>query len=443
MKMRYFSTKQYHLRTIKDAFDTFENRETTVSHIFRKRHPFLGNRTYGEAMLQAIRERCGHAFSHALEIGGGRGDFAHDFMAAWIQAKSNGKKSYTIVDLSPALLRSQCHIIGRTAVAFRSVQADAEQLPFRDGSFSGLAIANEMIADLDVWRLSRRQARANRGSPGPWRAVPSMPHVQQKMARTYLRRYQLDTLHDLRTAFYPIGLARLLEALNRVVDADSRIIITEYFDLAGGGTIRKFHKHCECSLSLPIVCELARHIGFSVETHPLADFLGLRVTRPVATRAFLTLVRDKLGHNLSITLPYGPADLRRVLADPDALPGGLFSRVELEEFLHSFYVLILRKRHRFSPADFHSRLAPRQEPGIIKLRGRTHEAYLIMTSPPYAFVKLNAVGEEVWDALDGKAGIGTIARRLSRRHNVSFRRTVADTVTLLKDLSRRHFIRLK
>jgi hypothetical protein len=85
----------------------------------------------------------------------------------------------------------------------------------------------------------------------------------------------------------------------------------------------------------------------------------------------------------------------------------------------------------------------RREPGTIKLRDRTGRPYLVMTSPPYAFVKLNAVGEEVWDALDGNTGIGTIAARLRRRHRVTARRALFDTVALLKNLSSRHFIRMK
>jgi len=431
MRLRHLSAKQYHLRTITDAFDTFENRETTVSHIFRKRHAFLANRTYGEAMVQSIQAHCGPAFSRVLEIGGGQGDFARDFMAAWAKARTNRRRRYTIVDLSPALLRSQRRLNDRPAVAFQSVQADAEQLPLRDGSFSGLVIANEMIADLDVWRLTRGRAGTSLGFTGP------------KAARAALRRYRLGTLRGLRTALFPIGLARLIENLHRIVDGRSRIVMTEYFDTAGGGSILKFPGHLECSLSLPIVCELARHIGFSVEARPLVDFLGLRITRPVATRAFLTLVRDKLGHDFSVTLPYSPADLRRVLVDPRARPGGLFSRIELEEFLRSFYVLILRKRRRSSMADLDMRSAVRREPGVIKLRARTREPYLMMTSPPFTFVKLNAAGEAVWDALDGASSIGAIARRLRRRHGISSRRAMADTVALLKNLARRHFIGLR
>jgi hypothetical protein len=443
MKLRPLSSKQYHLRAITDAFDTFENRETTVSHIFRKRHAFLGNRTYGEAMFQTIRKRFAPAFSHALEIGGGRGDFAREFMAAWTKASPNGKRRYTIVDLSPALLRSQRRLIGRPAIAFHSVQADAEQFPLRHGSFSGLVIANEMIADLDVWRLARAQPHTNQRSLDLWRTVSSATRAQQKMVRTYLRRYPLDALRALRTALFPIGLARLLETLYQVVDADSRVVITEYFDLDGGGTVWKFHKHRECSLSLPIVCELARRAGFSVESLPLTDFLSLRVTRPVATRTFLTLLRDKLGHKLSVTLPYSPGDLRRILVDPGARPGGLFTRIELEEFLLSFHVVILRKRRRPSAADFHSRLILQREPDIIKLRARHKEPYLIMTFPPYTFVKLNETGEAVWDALDGKTDIRTIARWLSRRNSVPVRRAQADTLALLKALARRHFVHMK
>lgn len=443
MKPHYLSSKQYHLRIIADAFDTFENWETTVSHIFRKRHAFLGNRTYGEAMFKSIRAHCGFAFPRVLEIGGGRGDFSRDFMAAWLKARPNGKRNYMIVDLSPALLRSQRRLNDQPAVAFQSIQADAEQLPLRNGSFSGLVIANEMIADLDVWRFARAKPHTNRNSLGPWRPIPATTRAQQGMARTYLRRYPLDALRTLRTALFPIGLVRLFEALHEVIDADSRVVITEYFDRDGGGTVWRFHKHRECSLSLPIVCELARRTGFSVESLPLADFLGLQVIRPVAIRTFLTLLRDRLGHDLSVTLPHGLADLRRIMVEPGAKPGGLFTRIELEEFLLSFHVVILRKRRRPSRADFHSGLILQREPDIIKLRARNKEPYLIMTFPPNTFIRLNETGEAVWDALDGKTDIGAIARRLSRRNGIPVRRARADTLALLKALARRYFVCMK
>lgn len=442
MRSQYLTAKRYHLRGITDPFDNFENRETTVSHIFRERHPFLGNRAYGEAIFHAIHDRFGITFSHALEIGGGRGDFAKTFLRAWTRSRPNGTRRYTIVDLSPVLLRSQRRIVGIQPIPIRLIQADAEQLPFRRGSIAGLVIANEMIADLDVCRLVRRAPSANRSRSGSWRIPPALSRAQRAKVRAYLRRSCLETCNGLREVLFPIGLVRLLEELHVAVDGNSLIVLVEYFDEDGGGTVCSYPKHHECSLSLPIVCELARCIGFSVESVPLIEFLDLHVSRPVATSRFLTLLRDKLGHNVSVTLPYTSAHLARLLGRSTWPMGGLFARKELEEFLLPFHVLILRKCRRPTPDDLHSRTILQHEPGVIRLRDRSRQLCLVMTSPPFGFVRLNAIGEEVWHALDGKTSIGKIAAHLGRRYRTPGRRILSDILALLNELSRRHFVRL-
>ncbi|MBI4400934.1 MAG: class I SAM-dependent methyltransferase, partial [Nitrospirae bacterium] len=361
MKIRYLSSKRYHRTTITDAFDTFEHGETTVSHVFRRRHPFLRNRSFGEAFFHAVRKYCRMStFRNILEIGGGRGDFARDFIKAWTKTDTGGAKSYTILDLSSALLRSQKDIVARSQAGVRFVQTDVEHLPLRSGGFNGLVIANEMIADLDAWEIIGKAdengpKKIRMGKIGPRHCAGKRnAHFSPTLVRQYLRRYGGEPLLEHRSTIFPFGLALLLEELSRVVREGSTIVMTEYVDLDGGGSVIKLRKHSECKLSLTLVCHLARQMGFGIRTMSLADFLDLRITVPVATRPFLLLARDELGYDLSVTLPYGMEQLHRLLGiSGNSSCDGFFSRANLQHFVTDFHVLILQERRKLSRTDFH------------------------------------------------------------------------------------------
>lgn len=443
MKIRHLSSKRYHRATITDAFETFENVETTVSHIFRKRHSFLRNRSFGEAFFHAVRKHCrmNHC-RNAVEIGGGRGDFARDFIRTWTKTDTGGAKSYTILDLSGTLLRSQKAIIARSQAEGRFVQADVEHLPLRTGSFNGLVIANEMIADLDAWEIVRRADEHGPRRIGPRHCVGKRSaHFSLELVRQYIRRYGGGPFLQFRSAIFPFGLAQLLEELSRVVREGSTIVMTEYVDLDGGGSVIKLRKHSECKLSLALVCHLARQIGFGVRTMSLIDFLDLRITAPVATRPFLLLARDELEYDLSVTLPYGMKSLYRLLGTSgNNSCDGFFSRANLQRFVSEFHVLILEKRRQLSRTDFHEHLVVNRDPSVLQLRARDGASYLVITSPPFPFVKLNDTGELIWSRINGRNSISDVAGHMASRYDIPVRQALADTFRFLRDLHRRHCI---
>jgi SAM-dependent methyltransferase len=133
----------------------FDEVECTISHLLRLPHPALGGRRYGEALLQGIAARgIGPGRSGVLEIGGGAGHLAE---AAWRgDAGPFTRVRWTSLDLSPALLAAQARRVlepsqpGGPHARWQGVRADALQLPLRAGSFDGLVLANEVIADLPV-----------------------------------------------------------------------------------------------------------------------------------------------------------------------------------------------------------------------------------------------------------------------------------------------------
>ncbi len=125
---------RYHRQHIDDAPAQFEEKETTLSHLFREPHAALKGRTFGAALADGLRER-GARPGRLLEVGGGLGYVGAELRAAFASTKAVN------VDLSSALASAQR---GRgLTVAI----GDARQLPVANGSVD-LIVANEMAGDL-------------------------------------------------------------------------------------------------------------------------------------------------------------------------------------------------------------------------------------------------------------------------------------------------------
>ena len=144
-------TRAHHRLDRLPARRRFDDVECTVSHLLRLPHPALGGRRYGEALLQGIAAR-GITAGAVLEIGGGTGHIAE---AAWRGDAGPFTQSHWIsLDLSPSLLAAQRRRVLEPSQVrgphsrWSGVRADALQLPLQ--RFSGLVLANEMIADLPV-----------------------------------------------------------------------------------------------------------------------------------------------------------------------------------------------------------------------------------------------------------------------------------------------------
>jgi SAM-dependent methyltransferase len=142
-------TRAHHRLDRLPARRRFDDVECTVSHLLRLPHPALRGRRYGEALLQGIAAR-GISAATVLEIGGGAGHIAE---SAWRgDAGPFTQARWISLDLSPALLAAQRRRVLEPSqprgphTRWSGIRADAVQLPFE--KFSGLVLANEMIADL-------------------------------------------------------------------------------------------------------------------------------------------------------------------------------------------------------------------------------------------------------------------------------------------------------
>lgn len=435
MDVRYLSAKHFHQKEIVDAFDNFENKETTVSHHFRKPHPFLQNQSYGQAFFNAVQKRV-HKFNQVLEVGGGRGDLARDFINTWKNKPSKKQKSYTILDLSSKFLSSQRKQITPGKVLVNFVQGDAEIFPFKKESLSGIIIANEMIADLDAWLITKK----NKKSKGPHCIGDKNKHFSPKLIHQTLRHYRFNRWLSNNNIIFPFGLALFLESLHNAMKSGTSAFISEYFDLHKGGSVVHLHKHTESSLNLDLVCMLARRIGFSVKVESLSKFLDLQITFPVMTKQFSKFLRDVLKLNYSTTLPYGINEVQQLARATKANSyQGFFSESELNNFISDFYILILTKQQSIKPKEWSSNLVMKKDPAAIILKSHSKQSYLVM-SHPFSHCKINSTGEFIWKQINGIRSISCIAKVLSQNYKISNKQALIDTLNFMHKLYRHYFI---
>jgi len=153
----------FHHSGISDSLEQFEQRETTVSHLFREAETPLQNRTFGRALIELLvnahgsleqSPMSGSKEIRILEIGGGVGFVSREVLTFFESELPElyENLTYTIVDLSPELQRSQGKLNGEHP----NLQLRNENILKTDldeGSFD-LIISNEMIADLPVENIA-------------------------------------------------------------------------------------------------------------------------------------------------------------------------------------------------------------------------------------------------------------------------------------------------
>jgi protein-L-isoaspartate O-methyltransferase len=142
----------YYQSAIDDADLQFDHQETTLSHLFRNRHPALRGRTYGQALVDGIAATAlpSSGAIRVLEIGGGLGYVARDVIGRLRERDLD--VTYTIVELAPRLAAAQRERLAGLPVTWHAGSVLELELPA--GGFD-LIVANEMVGDLPARQLSR------------------------------------------------------------------------------------------------------------------------------------------------------------------------------------------------------------------------------------------------------------------------------------------------
>ncbi len=256
----------FHLLGIDNASWEFDFVEPTINHGFRFPSEALGGLDYGSRFcVSTLRPEVLPILGtsdrlEVLEVGGGTGTFARSFIE---QANSRGGLllNYHIVDLSPVLIQSQSRNLSGLDWPVQHFRQDATELNLPGRRFA-LIIANEVIADFPVGRVSRARDDKNESE---W----------QGPGADYLKKYDLADETAPESFLLNTGALRFLERAWEHLAPGGALVVTEY---GGESTypVQAYHlNHEEFSIHFGHLKKCAEQIGFEARLLTLKDFLEI------------------------------------------------------------------------------------------------------------------------------------------------------------------------
>ncbi len=256
--MKNYSNKEYYEKSISDPTRQFDLIETTISHLFRFPHPALQGLSYGAAFCKRTLERKLLTNEHKIivEVGGGLGNFAHDFLVQL--HKEQAQRPYVILDISPELQNRQKAILKDFPNVYFHL-ADAQQLPFQNQEIEGLVVSNEVIADFDSVELSAEEWNSSE--------EPDIKFFHNAISapkeKILFNTGAINFVKDLHRVLAPKSTAIITE---HGLWEDSRVTLT-------GRPGSPDTSHLEFSINWKHIYYLAEGLGFSCEMETLIDFL--------------------------------------------------------------------------------------------------------------------------------------------------------------------------
>ncbi|MEM9488282.1 MAG: SAM-dependent methyltransferase [Myxococcota bacterium] len=339
------STVAYYREQVADAEAQFDHRETTLSHLLRVPHPTLAQRTYGQALADAIAERQLVPASgpvKILEIGAGLGYVARDIHSRLIERGL--EVSYDIVELSPALAAVQRTRLGELGITVR----EGDVLDSDLGTGYHFILANEMLGDLPAVRLTRQQIGADATPDERAAALEALGETG-----TLITEMGLE-LNDAPPEFYlTTGAIELVRRLWSALAPGGACVLTEFGELSSYPRLSTQLDHPELSIHFGHLQRAARTIGFTSEFEYIIDLLdwdrtlrGMATTRSYYRALGLMLGEadvklDKIGYTEDM---FNAALAGKV--DRDDIGELHFDRIEdrlMGLVPHEFKALILRR----------------------------------------------------------------------------------------------------
>ena len=271
---------EYH-HAITDADAQFDHHETTLSHLLRVPHPALAGRSYGQALVDALRARGAmpHGRVRVLEIGAGLGYVARDAIAHL------GDVDYTIVELSPALAAAQRERIGNAATW---VIGDALDIAL-DRTFD-IIISNEMVGDLPARQMTRAEAPAD-----------------------------LPLVDAPETFYLQTGALALIARIARWLAPGGTAIVTEFGEINVYPKLSTHLDHPELSTHFGLLQHAARTAGLDAKIEFVIDVLDFdRTQRGLTTTRSQFRALRALAADHAVDLPkigYTPELLAATIGD--------------------------------------------------------------------------------------------------------------------------------
>ncbi len=308
-RVRTVSPADYYRHDVTDADAQFDHQETTLSHLLRVPHPALKNRTYGQALVDALvaRGSVPDGRVRVLEIGAGLGYVARDVIA---RLKETGRTvEYTIAELAPALANAQQDRIGKDAATW--VMGDVLHASFPNDSFD-LILSNEMIGDLPGIQLTRADIGI-----GPEGGTADRDKVRAHSRLAADRGVNLD---DAPEQFYLMtGAFELVEKIGNWLAPKGTAVVTEFGDIAAWPKLSTHLDHPELSTHFGQLQQAVRGAGHEAKIEFVIDLLDFDPDQKglATTRSHFRALRA-LASDVGVALPkigYTPALLAHTVGD--------------------------------------------------------------------------------------------------------------------------------
>ena len=251
--------------------------EISLSHQLRFRNSFVQNGwTYGEALGHFVLDR-GYIPTNSpklVEVGGGLGDVAHDFISVLLEAKKD--VSYTIVDLSPKLQQAQRRRLAEFGDRVCFINGDAERLA-RLVQPADFVLCNEAVGDF----------RTIKGIPadikimGEDREPDPFTKRLLGVALGLIRKYDLEVPdaeylrhHSGEKTFaLNYGAIKFVESLGEVLKPGGCAFVVEHADELSGPI--RLLGHTEYTMSTRHMEQVLKKLGFTWSRGDANDFLKI------------------------------------------------------------------------------------------------------------------------------------------------------------------------
>lgn len=248
----------YHREAIEDASQQFEDRETTLAHLFRWPHPALAGRRFGEALVDRWRDagRWPRGATRIVETGAGTGELAAAALAR-LPVATHPNVRWTILEISPALAAAQRARLTEQGDRVEVRVCDVEEVDLGEGTIDVL-VSNEMAGDLRSDWLDRDDLTKASAT-----------------ARALLERHGIDLGDAPKSFWLNSGAIALVERAARALAPGGMLWLSEFGHRDAWPVESTQLDHAEVSLHFGVLAKVARQLGLSCEIVDVVDLIGL------------------------------------------------------------------------------------------------------------------------------------------------------------------------
>ncbi|RMH09728.1 MAG: class I SAM-dependent methyltransferase [Nitrospirae bacterium] len=339
---------EFHRQGIHGHQGHFELIETTVSHLFREPCDALQGSSYGRRLAQTLKQLGWWTPKprRVVEVGAGLGYVSQE-MARELASHERRGVEYLFLDLTRPFLTAQVQVAQQAGWSAQAIHADAERLPFADGSVD-LIIDNENLADMTPLHLTPQELDTGQGTTS-----------QHQAALELLRRLRLSLDRPYpNDAIVNYGAIMFLMETWRVLKPGGHALLIEFGIDQGWPNPVRLPGHTEYEVQFSHLRHVARWLGFREQYCPLPQLLSIRPeTHVLCTGAAYAIRRfcEAEGRPFAIRA-YTHPELEKALGDMLPRLTGLHYHQVLDPAwfgLWDFKALLLEKPGGFHRPAYH------------------------------------------------------------------------------------------